>query len=466
MSSTTLPAPRVVEARDPVVGARFERWAWADYLEEARAAIVGAEAEPSARRGSGSRSWAAVSRLTRRCATRRSPVEERAEANSERKTALEEAVDEGARDAAQRGSSTGRSPRSRWTSRCPARRAARPPAPDHADPPGGRRRLPRARLPGRRRPRGRDDHYNFTALNTPPGHPSRSPQRHALRRRRDVLRTRRRRRRSGSWRQHQPPVYMVYLGRVYRRDTPDATHTRSSTRSRGSPSTGDHARRPEGDAAPLMPRALRRGTGGSLPHAATSRSPSRRSSSTSPASSATGRAVASCKFSGWIEMGGPEWSTRTSSGTSATTLRRSGLRVRARARADRHAPPRRPRPARVLGERPPAPRPVLMKVPVSWLREYVDFDAAPSSSPSGSRSRPSRSSGSPIAASSTRTATSASSSSGACSRPASIRTRTGCSSAGRHRRGRAAADRLRRLELRRGRDRRGRAARRGAPGRR
>src|SRR5439155_17472499 len=52
----------------------------------------------------------------------------------------------------------------------------------------------------------------------------------------------------------------------------------------------------------------------------------------------------------------------------------AGLRLRVRDRAHRHAPARPAGPAGVLGERPPRPGAVLMKVPVSWLREFVDFD--------------------------------------------------------------------------------------------
>src|SRR5581483_5314061 len=52
----------------------------------------------------------------------------------------------------------------------------------------------------------------------------------------------------------------------------------------------------------------------------------------------------------------------------------AGLRVRLRHRAHRHAAPRPPRPAPVLGERPARPGAVLMKVPISWLREYVDLE--------------------------------------------------------------------------------------------
>ena len=67
-------------------------------------------------------------------------------------------------------------------------------------------------------------------------------------------------------------------------------------------------------------------------------------------------------------------STPTSSATSSSTPRVAGLRVRVRHRAHRDAAARPARPARVLGERPPRAGAVLMKVPVCWLREYVDFD--------------------------------------------------------------------------------------------
>ena len=71
-----------------------------------------------------------------------------------------------------------------------------------------------------------------------------------------------------------------------------------------------------------------------------------------------------------------------------------------------------------------------MKVPVSWLREYVAFDCAGRAARApGSSSRAARSTGSSSAAWPTWTATSAASSSAGSSRPASTRTPTGCSSA-------------------------------------
>src|SRR5919109_2406090 len=68
-------------------------------------------------------------------------------------------------------------------------------------------------------------HYNFDALNFPPDHPARSPL-HSLFLNGDVLlRTETSPSQIRVMEKQPPPIYMVSLGRVYRRDTPDATHT-------------------------------------------------------------------------------------------------------------------------------------------------------------------------------------------------------------------------------------------------
>ena len=66
--------------------------------------------------------------------------------------------------------------------------------------------------------------YNFDALNFPPGHPTRSPLQTLFLDDETVS--------DGDVAVADPddggagaPVYIVSLGRVYRRDTPDATHT-------------------------------------------------------------------------------------------------------------------------------------------------------------------------------------------------------------------------------------------------
>jgi phenylalanyl-tRNA synthetase alpha chain len=70
------------------------------------------------------------------------------------------------------------------------------------------------------------EYYNFTALNHPPTHPARLPQ--------DtfyfgggeevLLRTHTSPMQVRAMEAHEPPVYFVVPGRVYRPDTPDATH--------------------------------------------------------------------------------------------------------------------------------------------------------------------------------------------------------------------------------------------------
>jgi phenylalanyl-tRNA synthetase alpha chain len=67
--------------------------------------------------------------------------------------------------------------------------------------------------------------YNFDALNFPEGHPSRSPLQTLFLDDETVLRTETSPSQIRTMEAQEPPVYVVSLGRVYRRDTPDATHT-------------------------------------------------------------------------------------------------------------------------------------------------------------------------------------------------------------------------------------------------
>jgi phenylalanyl-tRNA synthetase alpha chain len=68
-------------------------------------------------------------------------------------------------------------------------------------------------------------HYNFDGLNFPPGHPSRSPLQTIFLDDETLLRTETSPSQIRAMEAQQPPIYIVTLGRVYRRDTPDATHT-------------------------------------------------------------------------------------------------------------------------------------------------------------------------------------------------------------------------------------------------
>jgi phenylalanyl-tRNA synthetase alpha chain len=67
-------------------------------------------------------------------------------------------------------------------------------------------------------------HYNFDGLNFPPGHPARSPLASLFLDDDTLLRTETSPSQIRTMEAQQPPVYIVSLGRVYRRDTPDATH--------------------------------------------------------------------------------------------------------------------------------------------------------------------------------------------------------------------------------------------------
>jgi phenylalanyl-tRNA synthetase alpha chain len=67
--------------------------------------------------------------------------------------------------------------------------------------------------------------YNFDGLNFPPGHPTRSPLHTLFLDDETVLRTETSPSQIRTMEAQDPPIYIVSLGRVYRRDTPDATHT-------------------------------------------------------------------------------------------------------------------------------------------------------------------------------------------------------------------------------------------------
>jgi phenylalanyl-tRNA synthetase alpha chain len=67
--------------------------------------------------------------------------------------------------------------------------------------------------------------YNFDGLNIPEGHATRSPLQTIFLDDETVLRTETSPSQIRTMEAQEPPVYIVSLGRVYRRDTPDATHT-------------------------------------------------------------------------------------------------------------------------------------------------------------------------------------------------------------------------------------------------
>ena len=67
--------------------------------------------------------------------------------------------------------------------------------------------------------------YNFDALNFPADHPARSPLQSVFLDGDVLFRTETSPSQIRVMESQPPPIYMVSLGRVYRRDTPDATHT-------------------------------------------------------------------------------------------------------------------------------------------------------------------------------------------------------------------------------------------------
>jgi phenylalanyl-tRNA synthetase alpha chain len=68
------------------------------------------------------------------------------------------------------------------------------------------------------------EYYNFTALNHPPDHPARSPQDTFYLNEQVLLRTHTSPMQVRAMEAQEPPIYVVVPGRVYRPDTPDATH--------------------------------------------------------------------------------------------------------------------------------------------------------------------------------------------------------------------------------------------------
>jgi phenylalanyl-tRNA synthetase alpha chain len=68
------------------------------------------------------------------------------------------------------------------------------------------------------------EYYNFSALNHPPEHPARSPQDTFYFSDSVLLRTHTSPMQVRAMEAQEPPIYVVVPGRVYRPDTPDATH--------------------------------------------------------------------------------------------------------------------------------------------------------------------------------------------------------------------------------------------------
>jgi phenylalanyl-tRNA synthetase alpha chain len=74
-------------------------------------------------------------------------------------------------------------------------------------------------------PQVESDYYNFEALNTPPDHPARDMQDTFYLPDGNLLRTHTSSVQIRYMENHQPPIRIIAPGRVYRRDTVDATHS-------------------------------------------------------------------------------------------------------------------------------------------------------------------------------------------------------------------------------------------------
>ncbi len=217
---------------------------------------------------------------------------------------------------------------------------------------------------------------NFDALTSDPGHPSRSQLDTFYLDDDTVLRT------------HTSPDQIRAMQQRDAADLHDLARPLSTAATRRTPRTRrpscrssarrrprDHARRPAGNGAAVLPRALRRRSARCACARASSRSPSRRWSSTSPASSAAARAARRASTRAGSRWAAPAGSTRdVFRNVDLDPDEWQGFAFGLGIERIAHAPARPARPARVLGERPARAGAVLMKVPVSWLREYVDFD--------------------------------------------------------------------------------------------
>ena len=182
-----------------------------------------------------------------------------------------------------------------------------------------------------------------------------------------------------------PPLYVIVPGRVYRPDN-DATHTPAVPPGRGARGRrGRHARRPQGHAARVRARDLRRRARGAaasrlLPVHRAQRRGRRVVLQLQPRRTcATARAARCARARAGSRSSAPAWSTRTCSPTSrdpgydpeVVTGFAFGMGIE-RIAMLRHGDPR---PAPVLRERPALPAPVrepLMLVPLYWLREHCD----------------------------------------------------------------------------------------------
>ena len=216
--------------------------------------------------------------------------------------------------------------------------------------------------------------YNFDKLAFDPWHPARSHRATFFFDETHVLRTETSPSQIHAMEEREPPIYMVSIGRCYRRDAIDATHYPIFHQFEGlAVDRGLTLADLKGTLLHVM-RALY--------------GPDRRvrfrthyfpftEPSIEPDVSCGicgGEGCRTCKYSGWLEMGGAGMvDPRVLANVGIDHERVVGLRIRLRDRARRAAQVRLPGHPPALGRRPPRAEAVL-RVPVSWLRDYVPIE--------------------------------------------------------------------------------------------
>ena len=172
------------------------------------------------------------------------------------------------------------------------------------------------------------DYYNFKALNYPDAHPARletdtlyiahgtDPEGVLLRTQTSTVQVR-------YMETHPPPVYIVSPGRVYRRDTIDATHTPVFHQMEGLAVDSDITFADLKERCTISPTNSSVPAGGSESCPTSFPSPNHRPRCTSRASAAKVVAVAFVARQDGSNCSAAGWSIRTSSQPWVTTLRRS-----------------------------------------------------------------------------------------------------------------------------------------------
>ena len=213
------------------------------------------------------------------------------------------------------------------------------------------------------------DWYNFGALNMGEDHPARSDfdtlfvDHAGAEQGRTVLRTHTSPVQIRAMLASEPPLYIVAPGRCFRRRHPRRhPHAGVPPDRRARRRPRHHPRRPRRHDRGVHPGVLRRRASRRACGRATSRSPSRRASSTSGRRAASGSSSA-----------GAAWSTPTCCGRAGSIPTEwSGFAFGFGIDRMADAAPRRRRHPGDVHRRHPLRGAVLMKILLSWLRDYVD----------------------------------------------------------------------------------------------